>query len=134
MTYPPISPTGWIARIEQDGIIDDWPVERWDDDGQALIADPDRGSLRVAAATKGFQGLEKAHRAIGTIAAPPGAHLTLRIQRPATPANFGKSDEESRPVIGWMVTDWGAAFPLVAHPDDPYPSVIDGNDFRSMTI
>jgi hypothetical protein len=134
MTNPPISSSGWTARIERDGVIDDWPVEQWDHDGQALIADPDRGSLRVAAATKGFQGLERAHRAIGTIAAPSGAHVTVRVHRPATAENFRKSDEEYLPLIGWMVTDRGAALPLVARPDDPYPSVIDGNDFRSMTL
>lgn len=50
-------PTGYIALVNWQGYVDqyEFPVARFDDDGYAMIADPDTGRLVRAADMQGFR-------------------------------------------------------------------------------
>lgn len=48
------SPTGYMALVQYGDTRVEFPVARFDDDGFAMIADPELGNLHRAAAYPGF--------------------------------------------------------------------------------
>lgn len=103
-----LSPTGWAARYEQTrGGPDLLPVERFDDEGNALVVHPESGFLGpVRNISIGrFVELTRCSRTVTVLPASPGWSVVgLR------------SDEDTawtEPVIAWLVDDTGEGTPIV---------------------
>ncbi|MEU0508824.1 MULTISPECIES: hypothetical protein [Amycolatopsis] len=106
------SPTGWVALIQED----DLPtptritVEKFSDEGDALVVDPRRGQLRTASRMKGFQGLEQCPRWPPVVTpAQPGWRVVGTLE---------SGEEWSDPVVAWAIDDTGYGYPLIPHYDE----------------
>ncbi|MEV0087264.1 hypothetical protein [Saccharopolyspora sp. NPDC050642] len=103
-TFPP---TGWVACFKVDGErVIRRDVQRFSDDGVALVVDPERGTLVPAPSRAGFLFLEEEAAALGVVQSPPGWHVT------------GKNADGStfaEPVVAWVVDTNGTGLPIVAN-------------------
>ncbi|GGM82280.1 hypothetical protein GCM10012275_61140 [Longimycelium tulufanense] len=143
------SPTGWAARYkdpEYPNLVVQEAVERFSEDGDALVVDRRYGTLIPARARTGFVGLVECGRMMSVVPAPPGWRVGGQ-----TDDGYAWSD----PVVAWLVDETGTGYPLIrdgrhltmvedavseytlSGPDDPDPSVkpdtdSDGGDGRSV--
>jgi hypothetical protein len=84
------------------------PVEAWDDDGEALVAN-DKGRLVRASSYSNFDGVEQASddRIVSVL---PGGGWQFKFQ--------GEAETWIAPVLGWAVDEQGYATALQVEPDE----------------
>ena len=98
------SPTGWGAEIKNEGGQVLRVVEKWSDEGDALVGD-ESGRLVVAAKLSGFQRLVQLHRVIGIIPAATGWRVNAHT--------FGPYPGFISPIAAWVVDGEGNFWPVI---------------------
>ncbi|MGI8310481.1 hypothetical protein [Saccharopolyspora hattusasensis] len=113
-----ISPTGWAALYKADSGFVERAVERFDDDGHALVVDPQRGALVPAHHLSGFQFLTECARAFSVVPSQPGWRVV------------GVDDDYVPPVRvvedvhAWLVADGGMGWPLIVNRESEEPDCL----------
>lgn len=94
--------TGWIALFShRQANVEGWdPISR-----AALIVDPEEGVMRPVTDYSDFSRLVLAHKLVGVV---PGRGHRAHWR------NFEDGEPLTEEVIGWMVTERGAAIPFTA--------------------
>lgn len=111
------SPTGWMACYESGSRRETLPVDGWEaDTGAALVVDPSMGNRTMASHRKGFVGLEQAEKVV--TAAPADHGWRVRLADGGTESGYFVE-----PVAVWLVTESGAAFPLLAKGPDNFAEI-----------
>ena len=112
-----VSPTGWMAAYDHGALpYATRPVERFSEEGEALVVDERSGNLVSAAGLHGFAELTRCSTTVSVIPADPGWTVT-----------FKDGDTSfTEPIVAWIVNDVGNGNPLVVDDDrtgveEPWP-------------
>lgn len=99
------TPTGWIAEFvdEDGGMPRRFAVERWADNGDALIGH-ESGRLVPARKQPGFKGIYELSRPVTVIPAAPG--WTVRGDA------FGHLESFTAPIAAWVMSGEGSFYPV----------------------
>lgn len=98
------SPTGWSARIVDEGGTYTRSVERWSDKGEAMVGDKS-GRLIPATKIPGFTELVEHHRVVAVLPAAPGWAVEA--------APFGPRDRFVTPIAAWVMDGEGDFWPVI---------------------
>lgn len=109
------TPTGWVARYKyHDGREEEFPVETWSSDGDAMIVDYMSGRLTPVWRREGFAKLDRVDRIVTAVPAAPG----WRVKLEGEPGDFWEE-----PIAAWLVTDQGHIHPVLDFGDEGYGGI-----------